>query len=81
MVRPYLQCSVQPHYSWTSPLVKHEEAEMLSWIWEGKQGAMDINIVSVYMKNCHGIKEFDIFCSTPKGKTSEDRLQFSKRQT
>lgn len=54
---------------------------MLSWIWEGKQGAMDINIVSVYMKNCHGIKEFDIFCSIPKGKTSEDRLQFSKRKT
>ena len=54
---------------------------MLSWVWEGRQGATDINIVSVYMKNCHGIKEFNIFYSTPKGKTSEDRLQFSKRKT
>ena len=81
MVRPYLQCNVQPHYSWGIFVVKHGEAEMLSWVWEGRQGATDINIVSVYMKNCHGIKEFNIFYSTPKGKTSEDRLQFSKRKT
>lgn len=42
---------------------------------------MDINIVSIYLKGYHGIKELDIFCSTPNGKSNEDKLQFSKRKT